>query len=380
MNRLRKPAMMHALLSMAAAWGFTLGVTVPAQAQTWSEYAMVSTTMGVSDGRVCVGEGSRGDIGCPSYAPFVSSTSGYVGIGTSAPAGVLDVSGTSGRMYLSSGGDRLTFTRNGSNYIQATGASSNLGFIAGGNILHMNIRSNGHIIISNSLSIGDGGTIAPSATLDVSGTLKIANGGESCNTNRLGALKYASNQFYICQNTTNGWESLATTSSNTTVAINTGLSGSIVFRDETGALKARDSFSISSTTGSVGIGAGAPTSLGNNGLYASGIIQSGNAIYGTSLNLSGSGQSLNWPGNTEKISADSNNSYLRIFTSGTEALRIVSTGYVGIGTASPAARLDVSGTVSVTLIKLANAPADACTIATIGAIKSINGRIYVCRQ
>ncbi|MBW9067143.1 tail fiber domain-containing protein [Agrobacterium pusense] len=30
--------------------------------------------MGVSDGRLCIGEASRGDIGCPSYAPTVSPT------------------------------------------------------------------------------------------------------------------------------------------------------------------------------------------------------------------------------------------------------------------------------------------------------------------
>ena len=36
--------------------------------------AMVSATMGISDSRICIGEGSRGDLGCPSYAPTISPT------------------------------------------------------------------------------------------------------------------------------------------------------------------------------------------------------------------------------------------------------------------------------------------------------------------
>lgn len=35
---------------------------------------MVSATMGISDSRICIGEGSRGDLGCPSYAPTISPT------------------------------------------------------------------------------------------------------------------------------------------------------------------------------------------------------------------------------------------------------------------------------------------------------------------
>ena len=46
----------------------------PAQAQTWGALATISETMGVSDSRICLGEASRGDIGCPSYAPSISPT------------------------------------------------------------------------------------------------------------------------------------------------------------------------------------------------------------------------------------------------------------------------------------------------------------------
>jgi len=73
MNRLRKRSLMHAMLGAAAAWGLTFGAVTPVHA-VWSEYAFISSTMGVSDSRICIGEASRGEIGCPSYAPTVSPT------------------------------------------------------------------------------------------------------------------------------------------------------------------------------------------------------------------------------------------------------------------------------------------------------------------
>ena len=44
-------------------------VFAPPAHANWGEMAMVSETMGISDSRICIGEGSRGDLGCPSYAP-----------------------------------------------------------------------------------------------------------------------------------------------------------------------------------------------------------------------------------------------------------------------------------------------------------------------
>ena len=43
-------------------------------AQQWSEYAFISSTLGVSDSRICIGEASRGELGCPSFAPTISPT------------------------------------------------------------------------------------------------------------------------------------------------------------------------------------------------------------------------------------------------------------------------------------------------------------------
>lgn len=42
-------------------------------AQDWGAIANISTTLGVNANRLCVGEGSRGDIGCPTYAPSLTT-------------------------------------------------------------------------------------------------------------------------------------------------------------------------------------------------------------------------------------------------------------------------------------------------------------------
>ena len=49
-------------------------ITFPSHAQQWSEFAYISQTLGVSDSRICIGEASRGEIGCPSFAPTISPT------------------------------------------------------------------------------------------------------------------------------------------------------------------------------------------------------------------------------------------------------------------------------------------------------------------
>ena len=71
MTWLHKPMLRRILMGAAAAFCMAL----PVQAEgIWSEYAFISSTLGVSDSRICIGEASRGDIGCPSFAPTISPT------------------------------------------------------------------------------------------------------------------------------------------------------------------------------------------------------------------------------------------------------------------------------------------------------------------
>ena len=53
-------------------------------------------------------------------------SSGNVGIGTSSPAGKLDVTGSSGSVVVNAGGDQIAYTFNGFNYLTAPGAAATL--------------------------------------------------------------------------------------------------------------------------------------------------------------------------------------------------------------------------------------------------------------
>lgn len=50
-----------------------------AHAASWGDFAIVSNTVGLNEGRLCVGTTSGSDLGCPSYAPSVT-TAGDVSI------------------------------------------------------------------------------------------------------------------------------------------------------------------------------------------------------------------------------------------------------------------------------------------------------------
>lgn len=55
---------------------------------------------------------------------MILKANGSVGIGTSTPSGKLDVVGTVGTVRIETTGNKLSFTRNGANYISAAGGSS----------------------------------------------------------------------------------------------------------------------------------------------------------------------------------------------------------------------------------------------------------------
>ena len=75
-------------------WFLVPSVPGSSFADDWGQLATISSTMGVQAGKICLGEASRGDIGCPTYAPNVSpngdiTTSGkFIGEG-STPSGAI---------------------------------------------------------------------------------------------------------------------------------------------------------------------------------------------------------------------------------------------------------------------------------------------------
>lgn len=103
-NRIR------ALLTTAL-WA-SLALPVIAEApitETWDDFAIVSSTMGANQGRLCVGA-DRGDLGCPTYAPSLT-TAGDVSVtgNLSASKFIGDGSGLT-NISVSSTGAGLTST------------------------------------------------------------------------------------------------------------------------------------------------------------------------------------------------------------------------------------------------------------------------------
>jgi len=72
-------------------------------------------------------------------------SAGNVGIGTTSPAGKLDVAGSLGNVSVSAAGVQLDFSRAGSNYIRATNATGELRFGTGANSDRMVLNSSGNL-------------------------------------------------------------------------------------------------------------------------------------------------------------------------------------------------------------------------------------------
>ncbi|MBI1308660.1 MAG: hypothetical protein GC129_02225 [Proteobacteria bacterium] len=103
---------------------------------------------------------------------------------------------------------------------------------------------------------------------------------------------------------------------------------------------------ISATTayfpGSVGIGQAPNLSYGlNTNKTIAGVVAAFSSyVQASNFSVATAGNGLNW-GSNNKVTGDATNQYIALITSGTEALRIVSTGYVGIGTNTPGVRMHV---------------------------------------
>lgn len=84
------------------------------------------------------------------------------------------------------------------------------------------------------------GVPSPATKLDVSGTLRFSNGGEACDTVRKGAIKYVSNDFYVCRNGT-AWESLTSITASSAGGMTSTLTDSRVAGD-TASTSTSDTF------------------------------------------------------------------------------------------------------------------------------------------
>lgn len=326
-----------------------LGWAASASADDWGEVAQISTTLGVQANRLCLGEGSRGDIGCPTYAPYVSATSGYVGIGTTNPSASLHVySGSTSAIRL---GASTAFY----DYV------SPKAFWIGGASGAMRL-----VIDQTNGKVGIGAGFSPSTSLHLGGTLRMANGGEACDADRAGAVRWheGSGQFQVCYGS-GGWALLssAATSGSTVDRIVSGTSSVIASQDRSVTISTAGSSRMTiGETGNVGIKTSAPSyTLHVVGNFAM------NATNGQSNGL--------------QTASNGNFQFHRNGIGNNQIPLMIDddTGYVAVGMdgATPSATLDISGTV-----KVAGTGAESCTMDTLGQIRlnPTSGKFEVCRH
>ena len=376
-------------------------ITFPSHAQQWSEFAYISQTLGVNDGRLCLGEASRGELGCPAYAPYVAP-SGNIGIGTISPNEQLHVGGSAGGRFFigESGSSRRGILIAASTMRELSPTQTPYvrihGFDYGTNrSLSLYLNPYG----SNSLvRVGSNGsdTAQPSATLDVLGSLRLGYESSTtlqiCDADRTGTIKYQSGDFYYCRNGS-AWESLTSlTNSSVTLISGTttmvsgwpdailcsGTSGDMLltlgYVDTTGKAyydfnidqNHRIIFDANKAFVSAATGYNFNTSCRNKSisqLYAEG--KAFNFI-GTS-GAGGGALGDRLISGTLAVTANSTTSIISLTTTST------TWGYLGsAGTYLP--------NLASTILKLSNNPPNPCDGATLGSIKTINGKIFVCRQ
>lgn len=203
---------LSALAAFCLVWG-----TATAQEIGFVDIGMVSKTMGVHDGRICTGEFSRGDFGCASNAPYVSRTSGWVGIGTSSPTAKLEISGGGILIQEANGSSIFTGRVDSEMDITQSATSTKRGLsihpgVSASSPLEVYYRNNagalalGLMLRNTSGYVGVGTN--PYVSLHVSGTIRMADGGEACDTNRAGAIKWNGTQFQVCYGS-GGWAHLS---------------------------------------------------------------------------------------------------------------------------------------------------------------------------
>jgi hypothetical protein len=208
-----------ALLAMSGALG--------AEAQDWGKVANISNTMGVNGGRLCSGEASRGDIGCPTYAPSLTT------------AGDVSVTGNLSATKFIGDGSLLT------------GIAGGAGASTFASLTDVSVSSAlGNLYGPTSIS-GMTGGIALSTAFGIQ-ALSSGNGGYSNSAFGAGALGSTTSGY---ENTGVGVYSLV---SNTTGHNNTALGGYALGKNTTGS----DNLAVGSTVLNNSISASRNVGLG----------------------------------------------------------------------------------------------------------------------
>ncbi len=328
------------------------GVTAP-HADDWGVMATISSTMGVQDNRVCIGEGSRSDIGCPATAPYVNPTTGNVAIGRPVAYAEtkLTVSNTNVAVEVALDGSGVT--RGISAYTYAPTAGSHYAVVGTAN--DMNV-ANGTSYLIGGISQAFGYT--PSGVTN-SGYLM---GQSTTGFNRSGGdvasiygqrIQYGHYTVSATGTTANAYglyiQSYMDAGS---ITNNYGLMIGNVLGTNQYAIYQMGTDDTNYFGGKVGIGTTSPAAplhiKGNNIIlqHASAVSPS-NALTSFVSFRDANNDEVGWVGDGSS-SADfmglySRSGYVSLGTGTTERVRVDASGNVGVATAVPAARLHVKG-------------------------------------
>jgi hypothetical protein len=147
--------------SLKAALSVAL-LALPAEvpmAQDWGKFAIISSTLGTKANRLCIGEGLReGDIGCPSYAPSLT---------------------TAGDVLVTANLSAAKFFGDGSGLTGVTAAPAD-----------RIVSGTAHVVAHENSGISASAPMDVSGSVRVSGTMKVAGTGvEGCGPSTYGTMR-----------------------------------------------------------------------------------------------------------------------------------------------------------------------------------------------
>ena len=303
---------------------------------------------------------------------------GKVGIGTTNPSQLLTVGDGTGVKYIGINGADNGTTVGAALVILNSGTM--VGAIGNGSAINggsydANFRlytpnqiqfsagaaASPQVVISTAGNVGIGIT-APAVRLDVSGEIIVSNTGLACSAAVTGGMRYqsTSDTLQIC--TGSGWKSLTSNTAGGGTVTGTGTATAVAYwSGASGLTYDSDGFYWDETNNRLGIGTNTPgysltisrtltpvetINFGTSSSYGQIQFQE-NGVLGGFIDLLGSAYPT---GNnvTRALRIGTwQNGPLVIYTSQSERVRVDASGNMGIGTITPTATLQVSGTFTV---------------------------------